>query len=149
MWQSIALRITGSPSDADEAVQQALLSAWTNRKQFAGRAKVQSWVCRIAINKSYNILRKRTRDAAKAGEYFMRLNRDATPSPAVEMVTLAAAKLPELYRETMTMYIACNLDHTLAAQLLDCPMKTFYSRLHKAKKLLKAQLEKDNEHRRV
>ena len=148
MWQSIALRITNSASDADEAVQQALLSAWTNRKQFAGRAKVQSWVCRITINKSYNILRKRTRDAARAGEY-LRLHQTAAPSPAVEMVTLATARLPELYRETMTMFIACNLDHTLAAQLLDCPIKTFYSRLNKAKKLLKAQLERDNERRRV
>ena len=144
IWQGMALRITGSADDADEAVQQALISAWVNRNSFGSRAKISSWICRIVINKAYNIVRKKSRDAARDNEYVQYQRDHAPPECAAdESLWLAIGHLPEAYRETMTAYISCQLDHAMAAELIGCKLKTFYGRLHKAKILLKKQLAKE------
>jgi RNA polymerase sigma-70 factor (ECF subfamily) len=60
----LALRITRNHADAEDAQQEALLKAHRNLSQFEGRARVTTWISRIAINESLMSLRKR-RDALR------------------------------------------------------------------------------------
>ena len=48
-WYSACLRITKSPSLAEDALQEALIKAWRARAQFAGRAALDTWVHTIAV----------------------------------------------------------------------------------------------------
>ena len=57
-WYSACLRITRSPELAEDAVQEALLSAWTKRHQFNHSAKLETWIHRIAVNAALQLLRK-------------------------------------------------------------------------------------------
>jgi RNA polymerase sigma-70 factor (ECF subfamily) len=55
----LALRITRNHADAEDAQQETLLKAHRNLSQFEGRARVTTWISRIAINESLMSLRKR------------------------------------------------------------------------------------------
>ncbi len=57
-WYSACLRITRSPDLAEDAVQDALLSAWDKRTQFQSTAKLETWIHRIAVNAALQLLRK-------------------------------------------------------------------------------------------
>jgi len=57
-WYSACLRITRSPELAEDAVQEALLSAWAKRHQFNHTARLETWIHRIAINAALQMLRK-------------------------------------------------------------------------------------------
>jgi RNA polymerase sigma-70 factor, ECF subfamily len=57
-----ALRLLGNPEDAEDALQEGLLSAVRNLKRFEGRSKFSTWLTRIVINSALMQLRKqRTR----------------------------------------------------------------------------------------
>jgi len=57
-WYSACLRITRSPELAEDAVQEALLSAWAKRHQFNHTARLETWIHRIAVNAALQLLRK-------------------------------------------------------------------------------------------
>jgi len=50
-------RMLGSLQDAEDAVQEALLSAWLGLDGFEGRSSVRTWLYRIATNRCLNVLR--------------------------------------------------------------------------------------------
>lgn len=58
---SLALRITGNPQDAEDAVQDCFVQAFLHLDSFAGRASLSTWIWRIAINAALMKIRKRRR----------------------------------------------------------------------------------------
>lgn len=57
-WYAACLKITRNPDLADDAVQDALLSAWAKRDQFQHGARLETWIHRIAVNAALQLLRK-------------------------------------------------------------------------------------------
>ena len=57
-WFGACLKITRNRDLAEDAVQDALLSAWNKRQQFDRSAKLDTWIHRIAINAALQLLRK-------------------------------------------------------------------------------------------
>lgn len=57
-WYSACLRITRNPDLAEDAVQDALLSAWNKRHQYERSARLDTWIHRIAVNAALQLLRK-------------------------------------------------------------------------------------------
>jgi RNA polymerase sigma-70 factor (ECF subfamily) len=56
---NMAYRITGNQDDAEDAIQDAWMKAYTHLNTFDGRAKFSTWLTRIAINSSLMILRRK------------------------------------------------------------------------------------------
>jgi RNA polymerase sigma-70 factor (ECF subfamily) len=54
---SVAMGILQDSGRAEEAVQDAFVSAWQSLSSYRGDASFRNWLCRIAVNKSYSILR--------------------------------------------------------------------------------------------
>jgi RNA polymerase sigma-70 factor, ECF subfamily len=54
-------RITGSPHDADDALQEGLLRAWRNLPGFEGRGSMRSWLYAIVTNAALDLTRHRSR----------------------------------------------------------------------------------------
>mgnify|MGYP001816041110 CR=1 FL=1 len=61
-WYAACLRITRDRDLAEDAVQDALLSAWNKRHQFDRSARLETWIHRIAVNAALQLLRKRRPD---------------------------------------------------------------------------------------
>ena len=57
-WYSACLRITRNPGLAEDAVQDALLNAWSKRGQFNRAASLDTWIHRIAVNAALQLLRR-------------------------------------------------------------------------------------------
>jgi RNA polymerase sigma-70 factor (ECF subfamily) len=57
-WFSACLRITRSRELAEDAVQEALLAAWSKRHQFHGDSTLETWIHRIAVNAALQLMRK-------------------------------------------------------------------------------------------
>lgn len=57
-WFAACLKITRNPDLAEDAVQDALLSAWDKRHQFEQGARLDTWIHRIAINAALQLLRR-------------------------------------------------------------------------------------------
>jgi RNA polymerase sigma-70 factor (ECF subfamily) len=58
---ALAHRMTGTPQDADDVVQEAFLSAWRAHGTFAGQSQVSTWLYRITANAALMHLRRRRR----------------------------------------------------------------------------------------
>jgi RNA polymerase sigma-70 factor (TIGR02960 family) len=54
-------RMLGSLQDAEDALQETLVSAWRGLSRFEGRASVRAWLYRIATNRCLNVLRESAR----------------------------------------------------------------------------------------
>jgi RNA polymerase sigma-70 factor (ECF subfamily) len=54
-------RMLGSLQDAEDALQETLVSAWRGLEGFEGRASVRTWLYRIATNRCLNMVRDRAR----------------------------------------------------------------------------------------
>jgi RNA polymerase sigma-70 factor (ECF subfamily) len=60
----VALRITGNDQDAEEATQEAFLRAYNKLPEFRQSAAFGTWVYRIAMNCSLNLVERRSREAS-------------------------------------------------------------------------------------
>ncbi len=58
-WYSARLRITRDEGLAEDAVQEALLKAWSERGKFRGEAEMDTWIHRIALNAAIDLMRRR------------------------------------------------------------------------------------------
>lgn len=57
-WFAACLRITRNRDLAEDAVQEALLSAWDKRDQFQRTATLETWIHRIAVNAALQLMRR-------------------------------------------------------------------------------------------
>ena len=83
-------RVTGNSSDAEEAAQEAFLLAYKKLPDFREHAAFGTWVYRIAMNCSLNLVKRRTRD----------LNWNATPldpGPAAENLAVSRLVVIRIY----------------------------------------------------
>jgi RNA polymerase sigma-70 factor, ECF subfamily len=83
----VAYRMTGSESDAEEIVQETFLRAYQQRKSFEARSNVGTWLYRIAVNGSIDLLRKRKRHDA----HLQPLDSDEPSAPVLSLASSSPA----------------------------------------------------------
>jgi RNA polymerase sigma factor (sigma-70 family) len=76
-------RMLGSPHDAEDALQEALLSAWRGLAGFDGRSSVRAWLYRVATNACLRPIARRPRRVLSAdhGRRGGRPTISASPCP--------------------------------------------------------------------
>ena len=154
-----AHRYVGDPHDAEDAVQDALLSAYKHLDQFKATAKMATWLTAIVTNSALTQLRRRPRyphlsldePVVEGQEYFVpdRLT-DARPSPESECIK------SELHGRLMQAVVAlspslrkvielCDLDSLTtreAARILGLAQGTVKARAWRARTKLKRIVRK-------
>lgn len=145
------VHVTGSVSEAEEVTQEAFLRAFRKLNSFEQRAGFYTWLYRIAFNLWISRRRgKREVYSVEQGRESLGLEPvDQQDTPVeqierrerVELVRTAISQLPEEFRTVLVLRELDGNDYEAIAQMLDIPIGTVRSRLHRARLLVKRQLE--------
>jgi RNA polymerase sigma-70 factor (ECF subfamily) len=144
--RGLLLRLTNNATLADDLAQEVFLRAYRGLVGFEGRSRFSTWIYRIAYNVFLNH-RTRSKELAALPPGF----ETNAPAPDSELSAsrldmrrdLAAAivELPERYRVVVTLYYLEDVSYPEIAEVLDLPLGTVKTHLHRAKKLLRDRLE--------
>ena len=147
----VARRLTGDPNDAEDLVQDVLVRAYRAFDRFDGRYP-RAWLLTILRNTHVNQLRKRRPDLLE-DEVAQRLpargqegRQDGTPEQAFQdeldpVVREALAALSPKHRSVIALVDLDELSYQEAADVLDVPVGTVMSRLHRARRKVRDRLE--------
>jgi len=156
---AVARRLLANDDDAQDAVQEAFLSAFQAIERFDGRSQLATWLYRIAVNAALARLRLRRRtDERSIDDLLPRFKDDghqAEPSSAwtepteaaiVRKETQAAVRqaigqLPEIYRTVLVLRDIDGLETNETAQLLEVTAAVVKTRLHRARQALRTLLD--------
>ena len=154
LW-AVALRTTGNPEEASDALQDALISAYRRADSFRGDSAVTTWLHRIVVNASLDRLRRRSVRAwvplpdEGTGESPATLvddSRLADPRAAAESnetvreVRAALDTLPPDQRAAIVLVDLEGWSVEDAAKALDCPAGTVKSRCFRGRTKLAERL---------
>ena len=142
--------ITKDWEDAEDALQDALLKAFTHLKTFEGRCRFSSWFTRIAINSSLMILRKRKvrrevslDDGSDAESWQLPDPRANSPetlfvqSETKELMRLAVLHLGPRFREIVELRQLHGHSAKFVSQELGITVAAAKSRLSRARTILR------------
>lgn len=149
----LGLKLTREPSDAADLVQDAMCKAWASWDRFDRSGNVGAYLSRILMNAFISRHRHmRVVHTVEArpdllGHLFSseRLAEaecgHAAPSSGLsDECVLALAALPQHYRRVVELVDVGGMPYREAADTLDIPLGTVMSRLHRARRILRAQL---------
>ncbi|MCX7804459.1 MAG: sigma-70 family RNA polymerase sigma factor [Planctomycetota bacterium] len=147
---NFVLRMVGNQDDAEEIAQEAFLRLYES----LGKVEVETesylaWVYRVARNLVIDHQRKRREAAMEEERIELTADEGAErPEDVYEhrttalMVREALQDLPENYRECLVLRFQSELSYEQIAQVVGVPVSTIETRLHRAKRMLRARLKK-------
>ncbi len=156
---SHALRMTRNPADAEDLVQETYLKGYRAYESFEEGTNLRAWLFRILTNSYINTYRKKQRrpgesDLGDVEELYLyrRLGGAETSTlgrraedELLDRLTEAEVKqaiedLPEQYRHAVLLADVEGFAYKEIAEILDVPIGTVMSRLHRGRKRLQEQL---------
>jgi RNA polymerase sigma-70 factor (ECF subfamily) len=154
---AVACRLTKAPLDAEDLVQDALVKAMRARDQYQPGTNLKAWLFKILTNTFINKYRRGGLervvldgpDADPLADGWvsaasMRALRDpetqALRSIVAEEIHRALDELPEEFRLAVVLSDVEELSYKEIADVMDCPVGTVMSRLHRGRRLLQKRL---------
>jgi RNA polymerase sigma-70 factor (ECF subfamily) len=156
---AVARRMMSREEDAQDAVQEAFLSAFKNLGRFDGRSQLTTWLHRITVNACLMKLRSQRRRPERAIEDFLptfvedgHQTRESTPwKPNVadgiegretrDLVRAKINELPEGYRIVLMLRDIEELSTEDTANALGMTENAVKTRLHRARQALRTLLD--------
>lgn len=150
-----ALRMTGSPDDAEDLVQETYLKAYRFWDKYEKGTNIRAWLFRILRNSYINRYRKETKepdtvDFEEIQNFYTSIRDDKADENDLQQkmygaalsddVALALASLPEDFRTAVILSDIEGCTYEEIAEFVDVPIGTVRSRLHRGRKLLQAKL---------
>ncbi len=130
----IALSILRNNTDVQDAMQETVLKAWEKKHSLRNEAYFGTWITRILINESRQILRKNSR----------LIPMDELPETAVTSEGLSLKMLmeclPEKLRLPFVLYYSEGMDTAEVAAALHLSQSGVRSRIHRARLILRKEL---------
>jgi RNA polymerase sigma-70 factor (ECF subfamily) len=152
----VARRLTGSREEADDLVQETYARAFRAWRSFEPGTNLRAWLFRILTNLNIDRGRKiqRTPDSQplEENDYFLynKLEESTADGNADERrvverlsqndAVTALADLPHDFRDVVLLVDLADFTYSDAAQILDIPIGTVMSRLHRGRRILKRSL---------
>ena len=141
-----ALHMSADPHIAEEVTQDTFLTLFRQPSAFdAARGTLCSWLLGIARNHARRAIGNApdedplddSNEIASSSDLLGDLTRRET----IESVRQAVTSLPAVYREVIALCDLQEMDYRDAAVVLDCPVGTVRSRLHRARIMLLNKLQ--------
>lgn len=144
MMFRVALRITGSPAEAEDAVQEAWLSVWRALPAFRQEARLSTWLYRVATNGALAQLRRRRPtvplDEAAGQVAGTTPERQVVDAEQVDEVLRAIARLEVSQRVPLVLRELEGLSYEEVAEILEVGVPALRARLRRARVALLGQL---------
>lgn len=153
----IARGILRNDSEAEDAVQEAYVHAFTHLGGFRGESSLATWLARITMNEALGRLRKERPAANFESFEAHRHEAQIIPFPhsmaaddpertmaqreILRLVEQAADNLPESFRAVFVMRVIEGMSTEETASLLDLQPETVKTRLHRARQLMRERLD--------
>ena len=153
---SVARRLSGSREEADDLVQETYARAFRAWRSFQPGTNLRAWLFRILTNlnidRGRRIQRSPDTQPLEENDYFLynRLEEATSDSNLDERrvverlsqndTVTALADLPHDFRDVVLLVDLADFTYSDAAQILDIPIGTVMSRLHRGRRILKRTL---------
>ena len=150
MVYNVAYRILGNQADAEDASQDAFISAYKNFQRFRGQSAVSTWLYRIAVNASLMKLRKDRRkdfltqtgyDDTQLVSWIEGPESAAINAELRDKLQEGLSRLPPQLRATVVLRDVQGLSNEEAAQVLNTTVSSVKSKLHRGRVLLRKFLD--------
>jgi RNA polymerase sigma-70 factor (ECF subfamily) len=154
----VARRLASSREEAEDLVQQTYERAFRSWRQFTPGTNLRAWLLRILTNLNIDRGRRQQRSPqttsldTEAGDYFL-YNKLEAQSPdgaadedrvlerlSQDSIVDALAEVPHDFRDVLVLVDIGEFSYADAAQILDIPIGTVMSRLHRGRRILKKNL---------
>ncbi len=143
VWYSACLRITRDRDLAQDAVQDALLSAWHKRHTFERTARLDTWIHTIAVNAALQLLRKKRPDAWEEADVQDDTKAPETARADHELDLDLAAALNELTEKERVCFVLKHLEQWRLKEIaeeLDVSVSSTKQALFRAVKKLRVSM---------
>ncbi|WP_235015708.1 RNA polymerase sigma factor [Aquimarina sp. AU58] len=142
----VALRFLKDPFEAEEAMQESFIKAFTRLHQFTGDVTFGAWLKRIVINKSIDMLKAKKMNMVAINEQVMTSVEEqndwsVSDSVTVDEVKKAIEKLPEKYKYAVMLFLIEGYDHNEISEVLDITPVSSRTLVHRGKKQLQEELK--------
>lgn len=144
---SIAIRICRHHEDARDVTQDVFVTALRRLGEFRGDAQLSTWLHRVTVNASLDLVRKRQRREGPGLEEMGETTDDA-PGPEAAAISsvrarevhAALGRIPAEQRAVIVLHDLQGLDYAEVAAALEVPLGTVKSRIHRARLALAKEL---------
>jgi|SRR5271154_1071053 RNA polymerase sigma-70 factor (ECF subfamily) len=152
----VARRLVGSREEAEDLMQEAYARAFRSWHQYQPGTNLRAWLLRILTNLNIDRGRRTQRSPdlqpLEEGDYFLYNRLESTlpdENPDEERVierlsqnavVEALADVPHDFRDVVVLVDIGEFSYADAAQILDIPVGTVMSRLHRGRRVLKKNL---------
>lgn len=152
---NFAIRLTTDPTEAEDLVQDTIVKAYRFFNSYEKGTNAKAWLFRILKNSYINNYRKKSKqphqvDYDEVSSFYETVRSEQSDTTDMEdimyrdmlddQVTRALQRLPEDFR---TVVLLCDVEgftYEEIANMLDVPIGTIRSRLHRGRNLLRAEL---------
>jgi RNA polymerase sigma-70 factor (ECF subfamily) len=153
----MAFRMLGNRQEAEDVTQEAFLRVYRNLDRFDEGQKFSTWIYRIATNLCIDRLRKRKQTFSLDAEstehegldgYAVIPSDDRTPESEMlltetqRIVREAIETLPAKYKSVMVLRYLLDLSLQEIGEVLDMPVTTVKTRVHRGREFLRKKLER-------
>jgi RNA polymerase sigma-70 factor (ECF subfamily) len=148
-----AVGMTGSRDEAEDLVQETFLKAYRAFNGFERGTNCRAWLFRIMANSNINHFRRRLlkKDRVRYDDvqFFVSAPEEAETSgeDMEELgelvdgeVKAALERLPEYFRRPLLLSAVEDLSYKEISKVLNCPIGTVMSRIHRGRQMLRADL---------
>ena len=152
----IARSVLRNSTEAEDAVQESYVSAFTHLASYRGESSLATWLSRIAMNEALGRLRRgrptvdiATLEESRTGAEIIQFPQSAqnddpertmAQRQILQLVEQATDDLPEAYRLVFVTRVIEGMSVEETAELLGIKPETVKTRLHRARQLVRDQL---------
>jgi len=143
LMHRISCALLRSPQDREDAVQNAMETAWRKARSIQDDSKLKAWMSRVMINACYSILRKKRR------EIPVEILPEPKDLPEEDALILkdALERLPVNQRLPLILHYFEGFSIKETARALGCPQGTVLSRMQRGREKLKQLLSEEDDGR--